>query len=73
MSGAGIDCGVVHVTGVDIVDYCGVCERWKCCVDCGVVYVSGVGATVCARLPLLDEEPFAVLLGKKTDPLYKAS
>ena len=39
--------------------------RCECCVDCGVVYVSRVSAVVCARLQLFDEEPFAVLAGKK--------
>ena len=33
----------------------------KCCVDCGMVYVSRASAVVCARLPLFDDEPFAVL------------
>ena len=55
VSGVGIDCGVVHVSGVlwcgvrERCRYrmgCGVrqCEQCKCCVDCRVVYVSGVSA-----------------------------
>ena len=51
----------------------GVCERCRCRgvgIDCSAVYVSGVGvvvnAVVCARLPFLDEEPFAMLSGKTT-------
>ena len=58
MSDVGIDCGVVYVSGVDVVVYVSGVS------DCGVVYVSGVGAVVCARQPFFDEERFAVLSGK---------